>query len=221
MASQAAAVDAATADESAGISRREFLYYVWGASIALLALQGAGLLVWFLIPRFREGEFGGTFRVPIDDLPPTNAEPNNFADGRFWLVNLDSTQPNEMMYSAPDEPAPIQGVAAIYKVCTHLGCIYSWTPTNARFECPCHGSKYRLDGRRIEVARAAHAGSLSPSRLLPMTKRRCWLNQSSTRMTSGNPWSCRAGTAFIRVDTGARKQGPSRELLCNFTGSCP
>ena len=57
---------------------------------------------------------------------------------------------NERMYPAPDEPNPIQGVAAVYKVCTHLGCIYAWNTASERFECPCHGSKYRLDGRRIQ-----------------------------------------------------------------------
>ena len=116
MASQAATVD--TRGLSTGVSRREFLYYIWGASIALLSLQGAGLLLWFLIPRFREGEFGGTFTVDIGELPAVNDQPINFAGGRFWLVNLDSTQPNELMYQAEDEPNPIQGVAAIYKVCT-------------------------------------------------------------------------------------------------------
>ena len=75
--------------------------------------------------------------------------PVNFADGRFWLVNLDTEQPKIACTRRPMN-RPNQGVAAIYKVCTHLGCIYSWIPVNNRFECPCHGSKYRLDGRRIE-----------------------------------------------------------------------
>ncbi|MCP4415766.1 MAG: ubiquinol-cytochrome c reductase iron-sulfur subunit, partial [Chloroflexi bacterium] len=135
---------------SGGISRREFLYYIWGASIALYAAQFSGLLVWFLLPKFREGEFGGKFTVDIDDLPPANAEPVNVPSGRFWLVNLDTTQENELMKKAEDEAGDIVGVAAIYKVCTHLGCIYTWTAANDRFECPCHGSKFRLDGRRIE-----------------------------------------------------------------------
>lgn len=218
MASQAVAADAAAA--SSGISRREFLYYIWGASIALLTLQGAGLLVWFLIPRFREGEFGGTFSVPIDELPGVNEAPNNFADGRFWLVNLNSTTPNELMYQAPDEPEPIIGVAAIYKVCTHLGCIYSWTPTNSRYECPCHGSKYRLDGRRIE----------SPApRSLDRFGITAIAEDNSTVLAEAivnlddvwEPLVLPQGTAFIRVDTGARKQGSTRVLLCDFSGSCP
>lgn len=206
---------------SGGMSRREFLYYVWGASIALLGAQTTGLLVWFLIPRFREGEFGGAFRVDASMVPPVNGEPVNVSDGRFWLVNLDTgtDQGKERMYLAPDESEQIVGVAAIYKVCTHLGCIYSWVPANNRFECPCHGSKYRLDGRRIE----------SPA---PRSLDRFALEATDD---AGNvlavspvddngffaPLTLPEGTTTLVVDTGARTEGPSRSLLCSFTDTCP
>lgn len=218
MASQAATADSG-GNASGGISRREFLYYIWGASIALVALQGAGLLLWFLIPRFREGEFGGTFSVGLGDLPTVNAPPINFAEGRFWLVNLDSTQPNDLMYQAPDEPNPIQGVAAIYKVCTHLGCIYSWTPTNSRFECPCHGSKYRLDGRRVE---SPAPRSLDRFLIQAIAEDETTvLAEASLADDFYQPLTLPSGTAFVRVDTGSRKNGPTQELLCDFQGNCP
>jgi cytochrome b6-f complex iron-sulfur subunit len=212
---------AVSAGDNSGVTRREFLYYIWGASIALFAAESAGLLVWFLIPKFREGEFGGTFTVPIDELPEVNAEPVNKPDGRFWLVNLDTTNADgeERMYQASDESGSIQGVAAIYKVCTHLGCIYSWIPVNNRFECPCHGSKYRLDGRRIE----------SPApRTLDRFKVEA-LNEAQTQVLAESelvddfyqPMVLPAGTAFLRIDTGSKKTGPSQNLLCSFTGSCP
>jgi cytochrome b6-f complex iron-sulfur subunit len=202
------------------MSRREFLFYVWGASIALVTLQGTGLLVWFLIPRFREGEFGGTFTVDVSQLPEVNAEPVNFADGRFWLVNLDSTNPNDLMYQAEDESEPIQGVAAIYKVCTHLGCIYSWTPANNRFECPCHGSKYRLDGRRVE---SPAPRTLDRFRLEALSADRATVLAESSISADDfyEPVPLPADTAFIRVDTGARKLGPTETLLCSFAGNCP
>ena len=208
-------------ESNGGVTRREFLFYVWGASIALFTAETAGLLVWFLIPKFREGEFGGTFTLPVDVLPEVNAAPENFAEGRFWLVNLDAgvAEGQERMYQAQDEAAPIQGVSAIYKVCTHLGCIYSWIPVNNRFECPCHGSKYRLDGRRIE----------SPApRSLDRFKVEALADDQATILAEAElvddfyqPIVLPAGTAFLRIDTGDRKTGPSEELLCSFTGNCP
>ncbi len=33
--------------------------------------------------------------------------------------------------------------------CTHLGCIVNFNRKKNIFECPCHGSKYTIDGKRI------------------------------------------------------------------------
>ncbi len=214
MASTAVAANEA----GSGVSRREFLYYVWGASMALLSAQGAGLLIWFMIPRFREGEFGGLFPVGMDLLPEVNAAPTNVADGRFWLVNLDTTQPNARMERAEDESEEIVGVAAVYKVCTHLGCIYSWTPSNERFECPCHGSKYRLDGRRVE---APAPRSLDRFKLLALDADGNVLAESPEVDDFYQPFPLPPGTASLSIDTGARKTGPEQDLICDFTDECP
>ncbi|GJM39908.1 MAG: hypothetical protein DHS20C20_01900 [Ardenticatenaceae bacterium] len=206
---------------SGGISRREFLYYIWGASIALYAAQFTGLLVWFLLPRFREGEFGGKFTISVDELPAVNAEPANVPAGRFWLVNLDSRQENELMKKAPDEESEdIIGVAAIYKVCTHLGCIYAWTPANNRFECPCHGSKYRLDGRRIESP-APRALDRFRMEFLDADKNPIPGAQSELVNDFYAPVLLPDNAAFISVDTGDRKMGPADQLICSFTNECP
>ena len=212
---------ATIATGTTGISRREFLHYIWGASIALYAAQFSGLLIWFLLPRFREGEFGGEFILPLEAVPDINAEPVNFPDGRFWLVNLDSDQPNELFARAPDETdVSFKGVAAIYKVCTHLGCIYPWTPANNRFECPCHGSKYRLDGRRIESP-APRSLDRFPLTFLDADKNPIPGAQSALENDFYQPVIVPDGAAFIRVDTGARKLGPTETLLCEFAGACP
>lgn len=218
MTTQAAAAEAGV-NAPGGISRREFLYYIWGASIALVTLQAAGLMLWFLIPRFKEGEFGGAFNVAVGDVPDVNTAPINFPDGRFWLVNLDTQTPNELMYEAPEDPNPIKGVAAIYKVCTHLGCIYMWTPANNRFECPCHGSKYRLDGRRIESP-----APRSLDRFLVQAvadDETTVLAESELLDDLYQPFVLPEGTAFVRVQTGSRKQGWTQTLLCDYAGNCP
>jgi len=113
-------------------SRREFLYYIWGASMALLLGEATAGLVWFMFPRFKEGEFGGTFMFKPEDLPAEGDAPVSVPSGRFHVT-----------YAA-------DGMRALYGVCTHLGCLPKWVPTNNRFECPCHGSKYQLSGKYIE-----------------------------------------------------------------------
>ncbi|MCQ3977911.1 MAG: hypothetical protein DPW09_31170 [Anaerolineae bacterium] len=123
------------------VTRREFLNYAWLASIALLTVQGIGMGLWFAFPNFKEGQFGGNF--PIGDaagaLPEVNSGPKAYVDGKFWLVNLDTEVDGQ----------PRKGIMAIYKVCTHLGCLYEWVPMTNRFECPCHGSKFQLSGDYI------------------------------------------------------------------------
>lgn len=113
-------------------SRREFLYYIWGASIVLLLGQATAGLIWFIFPRFREGEFGGVFPFDPAELPAVGTPPQSVPSGRFHVSNTP------------------QGVLALYGVCTHLGCLPKWVPSNNRFECPCHGSKFAGDGAYIE-----------------------------------------------------------------------
>jgi len=87
-----------------------------------------------MMPRFRAGEFGGKFHLGSADALPSagTLSPQSYTDGKFWLVHTD------------------EGVKALYMVCTHLGCLYKWSDANTQFECPCHGSKFTLDGDYIE-----------------------------------------------------------------------
>jgi len=116
------------------MTRREFMTYAWGGALGLLTLQGAAGLFFFMMPRFKAGEFGGVFFIgPESAMPATDAPPEANVAGKFWLVNTTD-----------------EGVKAIYMVCTHLGCLYKWEPANFRFECPCHGSKFTREGFYIE-----------------------------------------------------------------------
>ena len=133
----------ATATQGQGITRREFLNYVWGAAITLfLAEFGVGVYL-FMLPRFREGEFGSDFELGAlsEILPQADAGPSNFPDAKTWLVNVGPTE------AAKGDGR--QGLLAIYKVYTHLGCLYKFEPSAERFECPCHGSKFHQDGTKI------------------------------------------------------------------------
>jgi cytochrome b6-f complex iron-sulfur subunit len=113
-------------------SRREFLYYIWGASMVLILGETAAGIIWFMLPRFKEGEFGGVFRFTGEDVPSVGSPPGQESAGRFWMSNTD------------------QGFVALYAVCTHLGCLPKWQAARDRFECPCHGSKFQRTGVYIE-----------------------------------------------------------------------
>ena len=116
-----------------GINRREFLSYAWAGALTLLTLESGLATYQFMYPRFREGEFGGEFKLGAADLlPQIGIDPTGNSTGKFWLINTDD------------------GPRALYMVCTHLGCLYKWEPSNNRFECPCHGSKFSREGHYIE-----------------------------------------------------------------------
>ncbi len=175
----------------APINRREFLFYLWGASMALTLAGSVGALLWYAYPRFRAGEFGGVFTVPANALPSPDAPPQENAQGRFWLVNTGG------------------GILALYKVCTHLGCLYKWVPSNDRFECPCHGSKFHKDGRWIEGPAPRNLDRFvievvdANGNVLAATK----TGDVNRDPQAGAPVEVPSGAAEIRVNTGERVQG--------------
>ena len=40
-----------------------------------------------------------------------------------------------------------EGFFALSSVCTHLGCMTRYVPERSHLACPCHGSRFSLDGR--------------------------------------------------------------------------
>ncbi len=111
-------------------SRREFLSYAWGAAIALFLAEVGGVILIFSMPRVKEGEFGGRFKVGrIDRFDEGSV--TLFREGRFFMVR----QGREFM--------------ALYQVCTHLGCLVRWDEDSQAYSCPCHGAKFAKDGTYI------------------------------------------------------------------------
>jgi cytochrome b6-f complex iron-sulfur subunit len=170
--------------ESTEVNRREFLNYAWGASM-LLFMGAAGIVTYlYALPRFEEGEFGGTFTLPVTNVPTEAAPPADNPDGRFWLSHTD------------------EGVSALYKVCTHLGCLYKWVDTNNRFECPCHGSKFEKDGDYIEGPAPRDLDQFALKALDADGNVVLEWNDAS-------PMPLPPDTTSIQVDTGNKVQGQS------------
>lgn len=119
--------------EKIPINRREFLNYAWLVSIGFFTLSTAGATYLFALPRFKEGEFGGIVTVgTVGELPATDDPPDNYAKTKFWLSQTS------------------EGLVALYKVCTHLGCLYNWNGQEIKYICPCHGSQFQKGGTYIQ-----------------------------------------------------------------------
>ncbi len=174
------------ADHSDELSRREFLNYAWLASLGILMVEGAVVSYKFALPILGPGEFGGPISVGlVENLPGLGADPEPFNKAKFWWVMTET------------------GALALYKVCTHLGCIYAWQSSESKFICPCHGSQFRREGVYIQ----GPAGrSLDRFVIEAYDDAGTLLTQTDL---NGDPVEIPPGSVVV-VNTGARIQGASR-----------
>jgi cytochrome b6-f complex iron-sulfur subunit len=130
------------------VSRRQFLNRAWTASFtAFLGFFGMSTLS-FLWPKLTGG-FGteitvGDHKDLLDEIGAPDYTPKFVAEGRFWLVAYEGKPGDIPVYLATG--AADVGMQALYRKCVHLGCSVPHCSKSMLFECPCHGSKYRLTG---------------------------------------------------------------------------
>ncbi len=129
------------------VSRRQFLNRAWTASFSsFLGFFGMATLS-FLWPKLTGG-FGTEISVGqkddlLKEVGAPNFTPKFVAEGRFWLVAYEGTG-DAPVYELTG--AKEVGMQALYRKCVHLGCSVPHCSKSSLFECPCHGSKYRLTG---------------------------------------------------------------------------
>ena len=134
--------------EQLAVSRRQFLNRAWTVSfLTFLGFFGMSSLS-FLWPKLTGG-FGTVINAGnYDDLlreigPENNFKPKFIAEGRFWLTYYEGTGDAPVYLAIGAKELKMQ---ALYRKCVHLGCSVPHCATSSLFECPCHGSKYRLNG---------------------------------------------------------------------------
>lgn len=121
-----------TSGSAGEMSRREFLNYAWLATLGILTIELGVVTYLFSLPRLGPGEFGGPVPIGnVNDLPGVGASPQAYSRAKFWWVDSGN------------------GALALYKVCTHLGCIYDWKTDQNKFICPCHGSQFSREGQYL------------------------------------------------------------------------
>jgi cytochrome b6-f complex iron-sulfur subunit len=109
------------------LSRRRFLALVGSGALSAAALGTAVTAMRFLEPSvfFEEDTRVGVGR------------PEDIAVGSVLVL------PKHKMYVVRTP----QGFFALSSVCTHLGCMTRWEREAGVIACPCHGSRFQLDGQ--------------------------------------------------------------------------
>ena len=134
--------------EQLSISRRQFLNRAWGLSfVGFLGFFGMSSLS-FLWPTL-SGGFGtkinaGDYEEILAQVGPDGGFLPIFnSEGRFWLTYYEGTGDAPVYAAIGAVDTKLQ---ALYRKCVHLGCSVPHCGKSMLFECPCHGSKYRLHG---------------------------------------------------------------------------
>lgn len=112
------------------VSRRDFLNEITVGALGIAGLGGTAVVYQYFSPNVLF-EPSTTFRAGNPDLFPVNSV-TFLQDQQVYIVRTPT------------------GFYAVSAVCTHLGCVTQWKPDANRIACPCHGSKFQPDGKKIE-----------------------------------------------------------------------
>ena len=118
------------ADTATSVSRRDFLGEITLGALGIAGL-GAGALTYQYFSPNVLFEPATTFRAGNPDLYPLNSV-TFLQEQQVYIVRTDG------------------GFYAVSAVCTHLGCVTQWKAEANMIACPCHGSKFTPEGKKIE-----------------------------------------------------------------------
>jgi cytochrome b6-f complex iron-sulfur subunit len=112
------------------VSRRDFLNEITLGALGIAGLGSVVVTYQFFSPNVLF-EPPTTFRAGSPDLYPVHSV-TFLQDQQVYIVRMP------------------EGFYAVSAVCTHLGCVTQWKPDAEMIACPCHGSKFKSDGTKIE-----------------------------------------------------------------------
>ncbi len=124
------AAEPGKSEREGGLSRRDFFNEAALGALGIAGLGAAMVTYRYLSPNVLF-EPATAFRVGSPDLFPLNSV-TYVQEQQVYIVRLK------------------EGFYAVSAVCTHLGCITQWKPEAEMIACPCHGSKFKSDGTKIE-----------------------------------------------------------------------
>lgn len=112
------------------VTRRDFLNEISAGALGVAGLGTTVVLYQFFSPNVLF-EPSPTFLAGNPDLFPANSV-TFLQEQQIYIVRTAA------------------GFYAVSAICTHLGCITQWKAEANQIACPCHGSKFKQDGTKIE-----------------------------------------------------------------------
>ncbi len=116
---------------AAEVTRRDFFNEITVAALGIAGLGAAVVTYQYLSPN-----------VLFEPLPT------------FRAGNPDTYAPESVTFREQEQVYIVRtkegGFYAVSAVCTHLGCITQWKEDARQIQCPCHGSKFEPNGKKIE-----------------------------------------------------------------------
>lgn len=118
------------------LTRRSFLKKLTGGVMGITGLIFAVPVIKYLIPHNVGG--GANFLTNADGEPISEHE---IKEGAAF-IGLSKNGPTIVIrYEGK--------LRALSAVCTHLGCLVKWLPSEEIFFCPCHAGKFDINGANI------------------------------------------------------------------------
>lgn len=125
-----ATFDEANSSAGSDVGRRDFLNQITIGALGIAGLGSAAVTYQYFAPNVLF-EPAAQFRAGTPDLYATYSV-NFLQDQQVYIVRMP------------------EGFYAVSAVCTHLGCVTQWKSEAKMIACPCHGSKFKPDGTKIE-----------------------------------------------------------------------
>jgi Rieske Fe-S protein len=150
-------------------TRRTFLGWWVAALMTGTALTAIVPILPFLWPAPPKGQRKGPIKVvlsqPIDQLQAGNAvkfdAPTSPNSAFIMATGGGDNAPGDLAFGGFISKDPNGSVKVMAINCSHLGCSVALNQTAGSFDCPCHGSRFHLDGTVLNGPAAFPLSNLS------------------------------------------------------------
>lgn len=142
-------------EDASGVTRRQFLNRAYLAGVAVALSNFALASLDFLWPR-SSGGYGGKIvmgdavqlrnQLDATRTPILNTDTDVLPPGIALMTYEGTPQAAEAIPAYVLANTANTGFVALYRKCVHLGCTVPFCTSSKWFECPCHGSKYSING---------------------------------------------------------------------------